>query len=296
MDDASKFKSFRPAGVGDASGSATAFGTGTAPRLGAVTTRDPEATGAWLHVVSAASVPVLSRAVFELAARFLAAGHRVLLMDGTPKLRLHERFDRECRWGMVECLRGELPVLGLVQDTGRLGLYLMAHGTPEGTPSWEGLPGILDQARPHVGRAILALDPGAPGTVGRALAGLHLEGWWPQGGNQARRAAGTGGRLGIPFSDLNLDELLIPRLEALDARVWNLVAPVPEPGAEAAAAADSPRPEPAESTVVPEPVSLESDPRVRERLRFLLWMRRVEAEEGASVATGAPVPDVSEPS
>ena len=88
--------------------------TGSGPeRLGAVTPRDPEATGAWLHVVSGASVPALSRAVFELAARFLAAGHRVLLVDGAPRLRLHDRFDREARWGVIECLRGEFPALGL---------------------------------------------------------------------------------------------------------------------------------------------------------------------------------------
>src|SRR5512145_1986539 len=81
--------------------------TGSGPmRLGAVSPRDPEATGAWLHVVSGATVPTLSRAVFELAARFLAGGHRVLLVDGAPRLRLHDRFDREPRWGVIECLRG----------------------------------------------------------------------------------------------------------------------------------------------------------------------------------------------
>ena len=261
-------------------------------RLGAVTARAPEATGAWLHVVSGASVPALSRAVFELAARFLARGHRVLLVDAAPKLRLHERFDRESRWGVVECLDGELPVLGLVQDSGRLGLYLLAHGTPAGTPAWPRIGQILDEARPHFGRAVLALDPDAPAAIGEALAGAHLEGWWP-GGSEARRAAGIGGRLGIQFADLNLDSMLLPRLEALDARLWTLVAPAP-PAEEPAAPAAQPSAD--EAAEVSEPVRLDSDPRVRERLRFLLWMRRVEAEGKKVVPAGGAPPETEESS
>lgn len=254
------------------------------PRLGAVPPRAPEATGAWLHVVSASSVPLLSRAVFELAARLLAGGHRVLLVDGSPRLRLHERFGRESRWGVTECLHGGLPVLGSVQDTGRLGLYLLAHGTPGRGLEWSRLAATLAAARPHVGRAILALDPDAPAAIGESLTGMHLEGWWPQGGREARRAAGIGGRLGIQFSDLNLDGLLVPRLEALEARVWGLIVP---PIEVEAPPAETPGATPAEVQDETAPVHLASDPRVRERLRFLLWMRRVEAEGAASVASGA---------
>jgi hypothetical protein len=269
-------------------------GAGPGPeRLGAVTARAPEATGAWLHVVSGTSVPALSRAVFELAARFLAGGHRVLLMDGAPKLRLHERFDRESRWGVVECLGGGLPVLGLVQDSGRLGLYLLAYGTPAGTPAWPRIGQILDEARPHFGRAVLALDPDAPAAIGEALAGVHLEGWWPQGGSEARRATGIGGRLGIQFADLNLDSMLLPRLEALDARLWTLVAPVPPAEAPATPTSPAIAAEPADAS---EPASVDSDPGVRERLRFLLWMRRVEAEGKKAVPAGASPPETEEPS
>lgn len=260
-------------------------------RLGAVQPRAPEATDAWLHVVSGASVPTFSRAVFELSARFLAGGHRVLLVDAAPRLRLHDRFDRESRWGVIECLRGEYPVLGLVQDSGRLGLYLLAHGAPATTPDWAAMGRLIESARPHFGRAVLAVDPDAPAALGEALAGVHLEGWWPQGEGQAMRAAGIGGRLGIPFADLSLDAMLLPRLEALDARLWSLLAPpapieAPEPmPAEAEAAA-------AEGTQ--EPIMLDSDARVRERLRFLLWMRRVEAE-GRPVPTGAAPPGPGTP-
>ena len=113
---------------------------------------------------------------------------------------------------------------------------------------------------------------------------MHLEGWWPQGGSEARRAAGIGGRLGIQFSALNLDGLLVPRLEALEARVWGLIVPPVEAGAPIA---QTPGSTPAEVQEESAPLDLESDPRVRERLRFLLWMRRVEAEGAASVASGA---------
>jgi hypothetical protein len=260
------------------------WGTPSGPqRLGAAPPRAPEETSAWLHVVSGPTVPALSRAVFELAARFLAGGHRVLILDGAPRLRLHQRFDRESRWGMVECLGRGLPVLGLVQDSGRLGLYLLAHGAPGGTVAWPGIARVLEDVRPHFGRAILAVDPDAPAAVGEALAGAHLEGWWPQGGSEARRAAGIGGRLGIPFGELDLEAMLQPRLEALDARLWHLVAPPPP--------AEVPGAEPVEAVAAApaEPVSLDSDPGVRERLRFLLWMRRVETE-GRAVPTGASPP------
>jgi hypothetical protein len=280
-------------------------------RLGAIAAREPEVTGAWLHVVSGPTVPVLSRAVFELAARFLARGDRVLLLDGAPRLRLHERFDREARWGMLDSLAGPLPLLGLVQDAGRLGLYLLAYGTLEGLADWSRLATLLDEARPYFGRAVLALDPDAPAVIGHALAGVHLEAWWPSGSREARRAAGIGGRLGVQFSDLNLDAMLTPRLEALDARVWGLAAPAVEPIAEPAIepaiepvgppiaeSVGEAQPEVDARTAAPglasgrdEPVVLEGEPGVRERLRFLLWARRTRSEDELVIEAPATTPD-----
>ena len=70
------------------------------------TPRLPESTSAWLHVVSGASHLAVARGALELAGRFLAAEHRVLIVDGSPRLKLHRRFDREARWGVTECLTG----------------------------------------------------------------------------------------------------------------------------------------------------------------------------------------------
>src|SRR5262245_19759653 len=263
-------------------------------RLGAAPPREPEATGAWLHVVSGPTVPALSRAVFELAARFLARGERVLLLDAAPRLRLHERFDREARWGVLDSLAQPLPVLGLVQDAGRLGLYLLAHGNSAEPADWSRLPRVLDEARPHFARALLALDPDAPAVIGHALAGIHLEAWWPLGAREARRSAGIGGRLGIQFSDLDLDSMLTPRLETLDARVWALAAPPPpveepapaEPAVAATGAAAETSPAPAGG-----PVVLDAEPEVRERLRFLLWSRRSGSQSEKEVETSTASPD-----
>jgi len=259
-------------------------------RLGGVLPREPETTGAWLHVVSAATVPTLSRAVFELAARFLARGERVVLLDGAPRLRLHERFDREARWGVLDALSGALPLLGLVQDAGRLGLYLLGHGMPAGPADWSRLTVVLDEARPYFGRAVLALDPDAPEVIGRALAGFHLEGWWPQGSREARRVAGIGGRLGIQFSDLSLDSMLTPRLDALDARVWALAAPpVTEP--EAVPTELQAQPTIASPVAAAESEVLEGEPGVRERLRFLMWSRQTGSQDERTIGAAASAPD-----
>jgi hypothetical protein len=143
---------------------------------------------------------------------------------------------------------------------------------------------------------VLALDPDAPEVIGQALAGVHLEAWWPQGAREARRTAGIGGRLGIPFSDLDLDAMLTPRLETLDARVWTLAAP-PVPAAEPTEIPSGVTTEltpdvttDVSSQAAGEPVVLEEDTEVRERLRFLLWTRR-SGSEGEKVAPAAAVPD-----
>lgn len=310
-----------------------------APRLTHETPRVPESTAAWLHVVSGSSPAIVARGVLELSARFLSSGHRVLMVDGGPHLQLHDRFDREMRWGVIECLTGEMPVLGLVQDVGRLGLYLLAHGLPAPRTHWAQLGRLLDEAHPHFGRTVLAIESNTPAAVGEALAGWHLEGWWasPEG-RERRKGDRLSDRLGIHLSDLSLEAMPDAKLEALDVRLWGLVAEgpataatpgivapmpltVPEPIATAAhsepitsrlaaiaATLVPPAPAPAlvpathatarrlEPAASPLTVAsaLDSDARVSERLRFLLWMRRVQTEAPraepapASAATSAP--------
>jgi hypothetical protein len=241
--------------------------------------------------VSGASPVTVARGALELAARFLSRGQRVLIVDGGPRLHLHDRFDREARWGVIECLTGEMPVLGLVQDVGRLGLYLLAHGIPARRTHWPQLGRLMDEARPHFGRAVLALDAEAPAAIGQALAGWHLEGWWAERGRATRRATRLADRLGIHLSDLALEAMPDAKLAALDARLWTLKAlvasveapPTPAAGRSPVAAAVAPEvvaPAAAAPTVVAPAVAttLDCDPQVRERLRFLLWMRRIQTE------------------
>jgi hypothetical protein len=271
-------------------------------RLTFTVPRVPEDTDAWLHVVSGPSAAAVARGAVDLAGRFLAGAHRVLIIDGGPRLQLHDRFAGEARWGVIECLTGDMPVLGLVQETGRLDLYMLAHGLPAPRTPWDHLGRILDEARPHFGRA----------AIGEALAGWHLEGWWAGGGRTGRRAVKMADRLGIHFSDLDLAATPEARLEALDARLGRsdadaepiLTDDATVPEALLAPASDSSAADPAPLTLeVPEaalahaeeeaiadageaataapapPVVLECDLQVRERLRFLLWMRRIQSDE-----------------
>jgi hypothetical protein len=249
--------------------------------------RIPETTGAWLHVVSGTSATVVARGALELAARFLSDGHRVVIVDGGPRLQLHDRFDREARWGVVECLTGEMPVLGLVQDVGRPSLYLLAHGVPARRTHWLQLGRLLDEARPHFGRAVLALDPDAPAAIGEALAGWHLEGWWGGRGRRTRRAARLADRLGVHLANLDLDAMPGAKLEALEVRLRTLTALRASTGPAANPALD---PAPVAPAAVPMvATTLDCDLRVRERLRFLLWMRRIQTEGQRPDPARAPV-------
>jgi hypothetical protein len=189
-----------------------------------------------------------------------------------------------------------MPVLGLVQDTGRLGLYLLAFGAPARRIHWPQLGRLLEEAKPFFGRAIVALESDAPEAIRGALEGWHLEGWWAGGPDRRREALTL--RLGIHAGDLDVEPLPHATLEHLDARLWALAAgspaapvpPVPE-SIEAAAgpASAGALGETSDAAAAPEAIPstiltaaarergiVESNPRVRERLRFLLWARRLQ--------------------
>jgi hypothetical protein len=212
----------------------------------------------------------------------------VLIVDGSPKLRLHERLGRDARWGLLECLAAEMPVLGLVQYGGHPGLYLLPHGSAGRSVGWSLLGRKLDELLPNFSRIILAVDPSAPTALGDALRGRAMEGWWAS--TERRRARGAEdamGRLGIALNPLDLSDMPEATLEAMSTRVLVLR---PAGPAQELAPITAPVPVfvPALRPAVLEPIVLDCDLQVRQRLRFLAWMRRVQAEdqrEGARVTS-----------
>ncbi len=246
------------------------------PRAGAI---DLGATSPSLHIVTGPRPTAVLRVALELAAHRLAAGERVLLVDGSPRLRLHERLGRDARWGLLECLVADMPVLGLVQYAGHPGLYLLPHGKAERAVGWSPLGRKLDEVLPHFARIILAVEPQAPIALGDALRGRAMEGWWAgDGRGQARALETTMGRLGIAFFPLQLASLLEASLEAMAERVLALRPPGVTLESAPIITAVQVEPVPVPRPVL-EPIVLDCDLQVRQRLRFLAWMRRVQSEE-----------------
>ncbi len=242
-----------------------------------VPARDPAEAAPWLHVVAGPSPVAAVRAALELAAHALARRERVLVVDAGGT-KLHERLRRDSRWGLEECLHGAMPVLGLVQYAGRPGFYLLARGRSSRAATWAGLGRCLDEARQHFGRVIVVVDRTTPREFGDSVAGRPLEGWWAAPvGRLPERAIELTTRLGIAFSGIGLKQVPEVSLEVLGARVAALAATLPiaaEPP-EQVVAEPAPLPVP---PPLPEPIVLDCDLQVRQRLRFLAWMRRVQSE------------------
>src|SRR5262249_16715902 len=98
-----------------------------------------------LQVVGGSNPRRVAHARRELAARFIAEGERVLVMDGGRHTRLHDSFGVQPRLGFQECMRVDLPLLGVVQSGGLAGLYVLAHGAPSQLKTWIPLARLLDQ-------------------------------------------------------------------------------------------------------------------------------------------------------
>jgi hypothetical protein len=277
--------------------------------------RDPhrawDAELGWLHVVSGPDPARIAHAVATLAGGFVKRGERVLLVDAGRRLRLHGRFGGDTRWGLGECLAGDVPLLGAVQAAGRAGFFFLAHGAPGSAGRWDELSGLLEDARGHFDRVLLALDPKVPRAAALPLGGRVLEAWWAEPGpGLSRSAVALSERLGIPFSCFDLNWLLEAMPEA-ESVAWAQVPGPPSPGDEidtappaclagaaALALADQDSDEAAIETAetVPgsaevsetvarsggEAVVLGCDLEVRERLRFMIWMQRVRAERRAA--------------
>jgi hypothetical protein len=253
----------------------------------------PAESLAWLNIVSGPSGRRVGLAAAEIAASWIARGERVLLIDGGPRLRLHGPLVAEPTLGLSECLRRDLPLLGVVQCVGVPGLYVLVHGGAFAPRAWAGLGRLVDDARQHFDRVLLALDLGAPYEVGRALAGRFIEAWWsdpaPERGAGAQSLSE---RIGMRLRGMELGHETKPMLEVVRERIEALReagAPRPEelPVGEA-----RPRPEPAPA-IRRVPLVLDCDLQVRERLRFLMWMRRLQREErGGTVSARARVETV----
>jgi hypothetical protein len=271
--------------------------------------RDPhrawDAELGWLHVVSGPDAARIAHAVATLAGGFLGRGERVLLVDAGERLRLHERYGAQTRWGLGECLAGEVPLLGAVQATGRPGFFFLAHGAPHRAGHWDELSGLLEDARAHFGRVLLALDRRAPRAAALPLGGRVLEAWWAEPGPELPKGAtALSERLGIPFACFELNWLTQTMLEG-EASAPTQAENEPgdaqageDPGASLTARASqdlgdqTPAPlEGAPGAADPldvaacsgnETVVLDCDHEVRERLRFLIWMRRAQAERRAT--------------
>jgi hypothetical protein len=114
--------------------------------------------------------------------------------------------------------------------------------------------------------------------MGDALLGAAMEGWWGQLDSGFSRALDQAtARFGIVFHSLDLELMPEATLEVLAARVAALrpAGPVPEP-APITAPVPAIRPEPVQPAL--EPIVLDCDLQVLERLRFLAWMRRLQAD------------------
>lgn len=179
----------------------------------------PAVGGAWLHLVSAEDAPRVARAAGELAVPLIARGDRVLLIEAGQRLRLHESFACAPRWGVGECLSGELPLLGTVQRAGVRDLYLLAAGSYPGRGSCDALGRLLDEARRHFSAVVVALDARVPAEFRALTLGRRAEAWWPQpSGRLSRAALAFGERIGIPVTPLGLPPRTEHWLEALERR------------------------------------------------------------------------------
>jgi hypothetical protein len=233
---------------------------------------------AWLQVVSGSARPAVEATLVELLAARLARGERVLVVDAARRLALHEAFGGDPRLGLVECLAGRFPLLGLVQGGGRPGLYLLAHGASAGEARWSQLGRLFEEAWPHFTRLYLVVEPSSPRELGDALRGRLLEGWWAGDARSLSQVAlALAERLGISFLRSDLEVLPEPLPEALARRVAAIRETLPGPLAEPPALERRPAEPPAAEPVRRREV-LDCDLQVQERLRFLIWMRRVQAE------------------
>jgi hypothetical protein len=220
----------------------------------------PTPSEAWLHLVSARDARGVAVAACEVAGPFVARGERVLMVDAGRRLKLHEFFGCAPHWGVGECARGEMPLLGSVQRAGVSGLYLLARGDVRGEEHWEGLGDVLDDAHRHFGAVVLALESSAPHAAGAMLGGRVVEAWWGNVGRRLPRVLESlTARVGIVFTPFTLTLPQDDLLEALSERVERLriasLLAMLDAAEPAAPNADSATPPRAVAPIRPEPAA-----------------------------------------
>jgi len=253
-----------------------------APSPLAAPAADPGAGHEWLHVVTGARRDRIGRAVCELTAHALAQRRRIVVVDASRRSRVHEALALSPRLGFLECASQGLPALGLLQSGGFTGLFLLARGRRGRLGDWLSLDRVLEELRPHFDRVVVVFDPDLPPVVGGVLAGRVMRGWWagpgPATGGAARRA---GDRLAIALADMELSPVPQASLEALEARLVALSGVVSLPPGPPATA-DGIQPQ----FRVSPPAVLDSDLQIRQKLRFLAWMRRMHTERESTPTSG----------
>ncbi len=273
--------------AGGAVGLAIAAAFGAAPRpLPAIELggRPDPAHGSWLHVVSGGDHPRIARATFEVVAHAIARRRRIVLVDASRGLRLHARLGLSARLGLVECMSQGAPALGLLQSSGFTGLFLLARGRTGRLTDWLPLDRVLEELRPHFEQVVLVFERDIPPVVGGVLAGRVVSGWWAGPGSaKGRHASRASASLAIPLFDIDLAGIPEATLEALEARLGALL-PGPAPGS-----TETPflSPEPPPIRVSP-PAVLDCDLQIRQKLRFLAWMRRMRTERERAETAGRP--------
>jgi hypothetical protein len=263
--------------AGGAASARTSRRRGRAARSaeGLVSVAEAAISPAWLQVVSGAGAEPLALGILELADALVGRGQRVLLVDGARRLRLHDRLDREGSPGLLECLLEQLPLVECIQGGGGERLSFLPRGNPMRHEAWPHLGHLLRESRTHFDRVLLALDFAAPHEVGEGLAGLEVAGWWAPDESSPALATALAERIGIHLRSLRLtadrEVLHEPRPRSVMApptRPLALTAGRPTGARGGGGPGARPR---GESGVV------DCDLHVRERLRFLLWMRGLQA-------------------
>lgn len=243
---------------------------------------DPAAIAGGLHLVAGGARDRVARAVCELVAHGLARDERVVVVDTTRAFRLHRPLGLSARLGFVECMAQGQPALGLLQSGGFTGLFLLARGRTAKLADWLPIDRVLEELRPHFDRVILAFDPQTPAVVGSLLAGRLMHGWWAGPGSAGNRAAvRASNRLAIALSRIELAAIPKASLEAIEARLVGFARPEPAPPPPVPIA-----PGPPLRFLVSPPAVLDCDLQIRQKLRFLAWMRRMRTEHDRAETAG----------